>query len=182
MGKWKTTFHHIYPQTLLQYSAWGLYTLKSAIRKSKASPDLCRALHSHVQVFKQRLNHQQVFALHASTSSCSSPPQAIYGNKSSERAKGRAVVVTRHWGVKWGRQNYRQGLAVLCEDFGDSQNRKSCKCLSGPSCEKNREGMSNRQPALGKVFTWKHISFDTHNGAPSILRSCRVEVLQGKKG
>lgn len=143
--KARQAFHHIRTHRH-NHSTWALYTLKSAIRKSKASPDPSRALRSRVQVLKQGVNPQHVcFIMFHSTTS--------YAVRKARRGQKPELS---SWHGTTGRQNYRQGLPERCEDFGDSQDRKSCKCLTSPSC-KNTE--QSRTAVLGKHT---YIGYTTH--------------------
>lgn len=127
---------------------------------SEISPDLSTAFHSRAKVLKGKLNHREVFAFCVSVSSCSSLPGAICGYKSSQRARGRTVIMTRHRGVRGGRRHYRQGLPVPCETLasvGTGQSHECHECLTSHLCKKKQR--------------------ECDGGALSILRSCRLKLF-----
>lgn len=124
--------HRNYYSKVLKY----FYTLKSAFMESKASPDLSRALHTHIQVLKQRLEQRQVSALCASISSCSNLPQAIYGYKHSERGEKR--------------QNCPHDRALVCQRGRAAPQARSASALWGFWRQSEQYKATNVSPALHK--------------------------------
>ena len=106
--------------------------------KSKALPDLSSALHTHVQVLNQSLNHRQLFVLCASTSSCSNPTWVIY--MVTKAPKGQKAALSSWQGIEvpkgGGGLHHRQGLPLLYQDLGDRQNRTRLQMSHQPLMQK----------------------------------------------
>ena len=160
--------------------------------KAEALPDLSRALHTHVQVLNQSLNHRQLFVLCASISSCSNPTWVIHTvAKAMKRAKSSSVIVTGHRGAIGRRGlHHRQGLPPLYEDWGDRQNGTRQQMSHKPLMQKKKKKMpdsreENVQQAIRMATYYIH-SLLSPTVVP-ILFSGRAAlrcfyVLRGKKG